>query len=155
MKVTAKDVMTPDFHTLRPGMRISEAIQAFQQATREEGRKIFGMLVTGDDDRLLGMLSMYDILLLLKPKHIQIWGKMEDIQIAGLLETTCRQARDIRVGDIMTTELITVAPDTHLLVLLDIMISKHIRRIPVISNSRILGMVYISDLFYHLVETLK
>lgn len=155
MKVTVKDVMTSKFHTLRPDMKISEAIGAFQQATLEEGRKIFGMLVTDDADKLIGMLSMYDILLLLKPKHIQIWGKMEDIQIAGLLETTCRQARDIRVGDIMTTDLITVTPETHLLVILDIMISKHIRRIPVIEDSRILGMIYISDLFYHLVETLR
>jgi len=37
-------------------------------------------------------------------------------------------------------------------VVLDIMISKHIRRIPVVEDGRIQGMVYISDLFNHLLE---
>ncbi len=37
------------------------------------------MMVTDAEDRLLGMLSMYDILLLIRPKHIQVWGMMEDV----------------------------------------------------------------------------
>jgi CBS domain-containing protein len=37
---------------------------------------------------------------------------------------------------------------------LDIMIKKHIRRIPVIAEARIQGIIYISDLFYHLLDQL-
>jgi CBS domain-containing protein len=35
---------------------------------------------------------------------------------------------------------------------LDIMIKKHIRRLPVVSEEGIEGMVYLSDLFYFLVD---
>ena len=32
----------------------------------------------------------------------------------------------------------------------DIMIKKHIRRLPVLEDQKIFGIVYLSDLFYHL-----
>ena len=111
-------------------------------------------MVTDDQEHLIGMLSMYDILLFIRPKHIHIWGVMEDIDIAGLVDNACEKARSILVGDIMTTEVITVTPETHLMVILDIMIKKHIRRLPVLEKEKAVGIVYISDLFYHLLEKL-
>jgi CBS domain-containing protein len=56
------------------------------------------------------------------------------------------------VGDIMSTEVITIAPQTHLMMILDLMIKKHIRRLPVVEEEKILGIVYISDLFYNILE---
>jgi predicted transcriptional regulator len=100
------------------------------------------------------MISMYDILLFIRPKHIHIWGMMEDIDVAGLLDNACERAKTILVGDIMTTDLITITPDTHLMMILDIMIKKHIRRIPVLEDERAVGIVYISNLFYHLLDKL-
>ncbi len=152
MSITAKDVMTPRFHTLSPEMPISEALKRFQQATEAEGRQIFGMLVTDGSGSMVGMLSMYDILLFIQPKHVHIWGAMDDVDVAGLVDDACSRAKTILVGDIMTTEVVSVSPETHLLPLLDIMIKKHIRRIPVLRDGRIEGIVYISDLFYHLVD---
>ncbi len=62
MKTTAQDVMTTRFHTLKPGISIAEAVVLFKKASQEEQQKVFGMMVTGEDGRLIGMLSMYDIL---------------------------------------------------------------------------------------------
>lgn len=154
MNVAVRDIMSRRFHTLSPEMVLSEAVAMFETASREEGRKIFGMMVTDADSRLIGMLSMYDILLLIQPKHIHIWGAMEDVDIAGLVETSCRQAKGLRVGDVMTPDVVSVTPDTHLLVVLDIMLKKHIRRIPVLEADRIEGILYISDLFHHLADAL-
>jgi CBS domain-containing protein len=154
MKATAKDIMDTRFHTLRPHIPISEAVKLFRKAGEEEKRKIFGMMVTDDQGHLIGMLSMYDILLFIRPKHIHIWGVMEDIDIAGLVDSVCEKAGSIFVGDIMTTEVITVQPETHLMVILDIMIKKHIRRLPVLEREKAVGIVYISDLFYHLLDKL-
>jgi CBS domain-containing protein len=154
MKILARDIMTTGFHTLRPDMPIADAVRMFQSAGEQEGRKVFGMMVTDDQQRLLGLLSMYDILLYMRPKHIHIWGEMEDIDVAGLVETACKKVTAILVGDIMSTEVVTVSPDTHLMMILDIMIKKHIRRLPVVDGEKILGIVYISDLFYHLLDRL-
>jgi CBS domain-containing protein len=54
----------------------------------------------------------------------------------------------------MTTEVITITPDTHLLLIIDIMIKKHVRRLPVLENNKIVGIVYLADLFRHLVDKL-
>lgn len=154
MKTTAQDVMTTRFHTLKPDISIAEAVRLFKRASQEEHQKVFGMMVTDEAERLIGMLSMYDILLLIRPKHIQVWGMMEDVDVSGLVDLSCRKAKSILVGDIMTPDVITISPDTHLLVILDIMIKKHIRRIPVVKDDKIEGIVYISNLFYHLLDRL-
>jgi len=154
MKATAADIMYTKFNTLRPDVAISEAVRMFRKSSEKERKKIFGMMVTDDTGRLIGMISMYDILLFIRPKHIHIWGMMEDIDIEGLVDNACKKAKSILVGDIMTTDVITVKPETHLMMILDIMIKKHVRRIPVLSGEKAIGIVYISDLFYHLLERL-
>lgn len=151
---TAKDVMTTKLHTLRPDASIAESVRLFKAAGEEGRRRVFGMLVIDKAGRLIGMVSMYDILLFIRPKHIHIWGAMDDIDVSGLLDDVCERAKSVRVEDIMSTDIITVTPDTHLMVVLDTMIKKHVRRIPVIEGDRIQGIVYISDLFNHLAERL-
>ncbi len=152
MKITARDIMSTNFHTISPDIPVSEAVTTFKEASQQEQRKIFGMMVLGDSGQLVGMLSMYDILLYLRPKHIHIWGMMEDIDVAGLVDGACSKTSKILVGDIMSPDIITIPPETHKFMILDIMIKKHIRRLPVVDNSSLLGIVYISDLFYDILE---
>ena len=152
--LTARDVMVRTFHTLSPKLSIEEAAKLFKTASEREQRRIFGLIVTDPSGRLIGMMSMYDILLFIRPKHVQVWGMMEDINVAGLMEEICSRAKSVLVEDIMTTDLITVTPDTSVMFILDIMITKHIRRIPVIEDGKVEGIVYISDLFFNLINEL-
>lgn len=147
--------MTQHFLTLRPDMTIREAVQVFRQASELTGRPVFGLMVTDYREQLVGMLSMYDIFLLLRPKHIHIWGEMTDLDLSGMLAQACQQAGRTLVGDIMTTDVITIGPETHLLYIIDIMLKKHVRRIPVLDQGRILGIVYISRVFAHLLEAFQ
>lgn len=151
----ARDIMETKFHTLSPHMTVAEAIERFKRVSEEKQRRVFGMIVEDEVGRLIGMLSMYDLLLLVRPKHAQVWGIMTDIEVSGLFEVLAERAQAVRVEDIMTTDVITVAPDTHVLHILDIMIKKHVRRLPVVSDGVVEGMVYLSDLFYFLVEKLS
>lgn len=146
----ARDVMDTRFHLLRPGDTLTDAVASFHAAGREEGRQIFGMMVVDEDDHLVGMLSMYDILLFIQPKHMKIWGEMEDLDLDRLFPDLLGRARDIRVGDIMTTEVVTTSPDIHILAVADVMVKKHIRRLPVTEDGRIIGIVYISSIFNRL-----
>ena len=155
MGLTARDVMDTRFYTLRPEDTVADAVRAIQEAGRETGQTVFGLMVTDAAGSLLGMLSIYDIFLLLRPKHIHIWGEMEDLEVFGILEAACLRAKGILVGDIMTTQVVTITPETHLLLIIDIMIKKHIRRLPVLENGKIVGMVYFSRVFNHLRELLS
>ena len=150
----ARDIMDTRFHTLSPGQSIAEAVDRFRTATAEEGRKIFGMMVVDDQDRLVGMLSMYDILIYIQPKHAAIWGEMQDVDPDAAFARQMQRVGAVRVGDIMTTEVVTIRPDTHLLVIADIMIKKHIRRLPVVDGRAVVGIVYVSNVFYRMLEAL-
>ncbi len=145
----AKDIMNKEYHYLHPQQSILEAIELFKTATKTEGKKIFGMMVI-DDDRLVGMLSMYDILIYIQPKHIGILGEIEDISPDPLYKNLVNRVKKVRVADLMSTILVSAAPDTHLLVVMDIMIKKHVRRLPVVDKTRVVGVIYRSDLFYSL-----
>lgn len=141
--------MDTRFHTLHPQQNIAEAFLAFQAASESEGKKIFGMMVTNDEERLVGILSMYDILNYVQPKHVAIFGEMEDLDPAQVYGNRLKSLRSILVDDIMTTDVITVTPDTHLMVIAEIMIRKHIRRLPVVRDQIVEGIVYVSDVFYN------
>ena len=150
--VTAENIMNTTFHALQPDTTIAKAAQRFKEASIEEGRRVFGMMVIDEHNHLVGIVSMYDILLFFQPKHTHIWGEMSDLDISGLLENICNKSREIRVSDIMSTEITTVGKDTHLFAVLEIMNKQHIRRVPVVEEEQVLGIVYISDLFFHLVD---
>ena len=143
----ARDFMDKQFHTFHPQQNIGEAFSAFQNATEIEGKKIFGMMVTDDNDRLVGILSMYDILNYVQPKHAAIFGEMDDLDPNQFYRNRLNTIQSILVGDIMTTEVVTIHPDTHLMVIAEIMIKKHIRRLPVVNNQTVVGIVYVSDIF--------
>ncbi|MFO8084695.1 MAG: CBS domain-containing protein [Desulfobacterales bacterium] len=150
MENTAGAVMNTRFVTLSPDNTIVDAVRMLQSASKQYGRRVFGMMVTDENNRLVGMLSMYDIFLFLRPKHIEIWGEMDDIDLTGVIEDALSRAKTIRTGDIMTTNLITITPDTSLMMIVDIMIKKHVRRLPVVDGKDIVGIVFISDIFDYL-----
>jgi CBS domain-containing protein len=151
MDITAREVMDTGYSTLSPGMTIGEAFRVFQKAGEAHQQIVFGMVVTDAAGKLLGMLSMYDILLLIRPKHIHIWGEIKDVDVSGILDAALTRAGSTLVSDIMTTDLITITPDMHLLRIIDIMIKKHVRRLPVLEDGKMVGMVYLSRVFQHLI----
>lgn len=148
----ARDIMERRFQTLKPEQTIAEAVKAFQAASEAAGKKIFGLMVTDREDRLVGMLSMYDILLFVRPKHAGIWSEMEELPLAAAFDELLERVKSIPVEELMTTEVVTVAPEAHILAIADLMIRRHIRRLPVVDGREVVGIVYISDLFYHLLK---
>ncbi len=135
----ARDIMDTRFHTLRPDQSIADAVKTFHAAGLAEQKKIFGLMVTDERNRLVGMLSMYDILLFVRPKHAGLWGEMEDLPLADAFDELLQRVK-------------TIGPDTHVMVITDLMIKRHVRRLPVVEGQEIVGIVYISDVFNQLLK---
>lgn len=152
--VTAKDIMSTQFHSLLPTTPLTDAIKLFKDASGEKGRRIFGFMVIDENGHLVGILSMEDILLFAQPKHIHIWGEMNDVDVSGIIDNVCEKSKKMLVGDLMSTGIVTVNVDTHIFTVLAKMNHKKIRRIPVVQNNEVVGIVYISDLFFHLLKQL-
>jgi CBS domain-containing protein len=150
MVIRARDIMKTRFRSLHPDMTVAEAIQTFRKGGDRDQARVFGMVVTDQRGHLAGMLSIYDMLLFVRPRNIRDWENMEDAEVHGLMEATCQRLQKTLVRDIMTTDVITVTPDTHVVKILDLMIRRHVRRLPVVAKQKIVGMVYISALLDYL-----
>jgi len=85
-----------------------------------------GGLVVVDADRPIGILTERDILRL-------------TARVPGELGT-------IRVGAVMTRELITASPDQQLPEMMDLMTENKIRHLPVLEGDRLAGIISIGDL---------
>lgn len=66
-----------------------------------------------------------------------------------------RASKDTLVADVMTSKLITVAPDDKLEAAMLIMSDKHIRHLPVIEKEELIGIISINDVVSAIIHDQK
>ncbi len=150
MELVARDIMEKDFLTVNGEVPVREAAQLiFEGEVRKTGYKPFGLAVTDATGTLVGMISMYDIIYHLRPPFMNY--ELESFELQhGELEPYLDRFKDLKVEQVMSTPVVTVGPDCDVMVIIDTMVKKKVRRMPVVADSKILGIVYLSDVFYHL-----
>jgi CBS domain-containing protein len=146
----AKDIMVQDYSIIRPTTRVREAACLIFQgkARKETGYKPYGIMVVDEKGRLAGMISMTDILYHVRPpfmKHQVGGGSLWEEEMDFHLE----EFNDLLVQDIMSTPVLTAHPDEPIMVLVNKMVKNRVRRLPVEDGDTLLGIVYLSDLYYH------
>ena len=115
---TVADVMTP-------GVESTTSSQALRDAARTMREGDFGSMPVVDDGRLVGVLTDRDIV---------VRGVAE-----GVDPTVCR------VGDVASRDPVTVAPDQDLEDAMELMARHRVRRLPVVSDGRLVGVVSQAD----------
>ena len=109
----AKDVMTREVITIDPETGLEEAIG------RLVNNKISGMPVCDGDGKIVGMISEKDML---------------NFIFSGNIKNT-------KVKEAMSTHIISFPPDTDLDKIALVMGEKQIRRVPILENGKLLGIV--------------
>ncbi len=124
-----------EIHTTSPETTVYDGI-------RQLGECGVGALLVMDGDRPAGMFSERDY--------------ARKIILAG------RGSRQTRVGEIMTSPLISIEPSVSAAAGLAMMTEKRIRHLPVIEDDQLIGLVSIGDLVaaviddqQHLIEQLE
>lgn len=116
---------SPDIHSISPEVPVIEAIRLMAE-------KRIGAVLVMQGQTLLGILSERDY-----ARKIVLEG---------------RSSRDTPVRDIMTTELITVAPDDNAPTCMQTVTRNRIRHLPVVENGQVLGVISIGDLVAAVIE---
>jgi CBS domain-containing protein len=116
---TVQDVMTRDPVILPPSASLVDAAKTM----REGG---IGDVVVGDDDELIGIVTDRDIV------------------IRALAED--RDPHTTTLVDITSRELTTVSPDDTIETAVRLIREHAIRRLPVVSGGRVVGIVTLGDL---------
>jgi CBS domain-containing protein len=141
--VTARDLMTRDVAVAHPETSLLEAVTLMAK------RRISGMPVVDDAGHLVGMLSEGD-LLRWREGHTEQqthWLEMlaEGTDLAGEFIDGIREQRH-KVKSVMAQGVTTVTDDTPAREIAGLMCDKNIKRVPVMRDGKMVGIVARSDL---------
>lgn len=153
MKV--KDLMIPIRDFLKPDSTIREAVNLLKTASRGEQRVgVMGLPVFDNSGKLVGMLSMTDILKAVYPSYMSLMN-LGDFAWDGMLESLATQARDKKVGEFMSRDVVTVNENEPLMECVDLILKKRVRRMPVLDKKgKVVGMIYLRDIFFAITKAM-
>ena len=129
-----KNIMSTEFVTVSPDMTWGEA------ATMLLKRCLSSAPVVDETGKLVGILSEKDLFRGLFPTH-RDWTETPHAYLDFQELEIASDASDKRVGDVMSTRLITAKPDTPILKVGALMCSSGVHHVPVIQDGRPIGLV--------------
>jgi len=151
--LTARDIMVKDFNMINKDAPVEDAVRLiFKGKTRETGYKTVSVMVTDNIGNLCGVLSMFDVLYHLRPPILNSFHDSFNFSEKEL-ESFIKRFKGLTVSQVMNFPVRYVAPETELMVIIDRMVKEKSRRLPVVENSKLIGIVYLAEVFNHLVET--
>jgi CBS domain-containing protein len=137
----ARDVMQRDVITVTPETRIEDALRLMARD------HISGLPVVDATGTAVGILSEGDLL-----RRVELGTETRLSTWRAWIAAPGREAGDYarsharQVGEVMTAPIVSVTPDTDLAEIVALMESRRIKRIPVLENGRIAGIVTRADL---------
>lgn len=156
MQVFAKDLMSQQYGVIHQDASVKEAVeQILAGDTRPTGHKNVSLMVVDDNDNLVGTISMYYILYFLRPSYLLYGIDSSEVSVRAEVEEFVGQIQEKKVRDIMNTDGITVHPDAPLMLVLDRMMRNRLRRLPVVKEGLMQGVIYMTDIFHYLFDSQK
>jgi CBS domain-containing protein len=143
--------MVTSFDKINENDYVDKAIQMiFKGRLRDTGHKTISLMVVNDFNQYVGVVTMFDILYHLRPSFLNYGIEGEHVAWEGQLKRIIADIREKKVCQIMSSNLMGAQPDEHIMVVLDRMVKNKFRRLPVLENNKLVGIVYISDIYHHL-----
>jgi CBS domain-containing protein len=151
----AKDLMVPIHDYLKPDSNLKEAVNLLKAAIRGDHKVgVMGLPVLDKNGKLIGMLSMTDILKAVYPSYMSMMN-LGGFTWDGMLESLAKQAGDKKVEMLMTREVVTVSENDSLMECVDRILKKQVRRMPVLDKTgKVVGMLYIRDIFFAITKAM-
>ena len=94
----------------------------------------------------LELLARYEVGALMVMESGRLVGVLSERDYTRKVALQGRNSKETRVSDIMTRNVITVAPTTRTRACMALMSEKKIRHLPVVDGSTVLGMISIRDI---------
>ena len=136
----ANQIMTQHVITIGADAPIADAVDAMLR------HHVSGLPVVAADGDLVGIISEGDFI-----RRAEIGTQRKPGRWLSFLVGTDRAAADFvhahgrKVGEIMTTDPLTISEDTPLDEIVEIMESNNVKRLPVMRGNRLVGIVTRSD----------
>ncbi len=149
--ITVTDIMTTDLITFTPDMDISRAAKILFD------NRINGAPVVDDSGRLVGILCQSDLITQQKKLPIPTIFTFLDglIRLTSMkqIEKQVRKIAALTVSEAMTPKPVTVRPDTGVETVAALMVDKNFHTLPVVEDSRLVGIIGKEDVLRTLLST--
>jgi CBS domain-containing protein len=108
--------------------------------------------------------TVYEALVLMAEKNIgavlvidggELVGIFSERDYARKVILKGRHSDDTTIGDVMTPNVITIAPEATLETCMEIMSEKHIRHLPVMDTEKLVGIISINDVVSAIIRDQK
>lgn len=145
MPKTVADAMSRDPIVVRPETPLNEAIQILAE------RRISGLPVVDDAGQLVGIISETDLMWqetgVTPPAYIMFLDSVIFLKNPATYERDLHKALGQTVGEVMTSDPITVSPDKPLKEAAQVMHERSIHRLPVLdAESHVIGILTRGDI---------
>jgi CBS domain-containing protein len=165
MVLTARDLMETDVETVAPDDEVSEVLGRLARVDFNGFPVVDGEVSETDGDavddgRVVGMVTQHDLVHLFQTEDRTLWIPIglppftetltyaidvswDDLDLG--IDLAKNANRPIR--EVMTADVVTVAPDTDLDTILDLLVDdeRDINRLPVVADGRLVGIVARQD----------
>jgi len=144
MPKTVAEVMSRDPIVVRPETPLNEAIQILAE------KRISGLPVVNDTGKLVGIISESDLMWqetgVTPPAYIMILDSVIYLQNPAKYERDLHKALGQTVGEVMSSDPVTVSADKTLREAAKLMHDREVRRLPVIdSEGKLIGILTRGD----------
>ena len=137
MKIS--EIMTRNVVTVRPTASIRDAARALVE------HAVSGLPVVDERGGVVGVLSEGDLIVRQKPRERTPWWRVF-FDDGERLAREYQKAEGTTVAEVMTRSVISIAPDMPIESAAVILDERRIRRLPVVADGRLVGIVSRGDL---------
>jgi CBS domain-containing protein len=147
--VKAADVMVKEIISVRPDASVQEAARVLL------ANRISAVLVLDEKGEALGILSKGDLLRRaeLGTERLSTW-RVADLTASArqILAEEFVKSHSLKVADVMTRSVITADPDMSLGEIARLFEKNHIKRVPVVDDDKVIGIISRADILQALVS---
>jgi CBS domain-containing protein len=151
--LSARDIMTTEVITLSPQTDIAQAAKTLLD------HGINGAPVVNETGKLLGILCQSDLVVQQKrlplPTIFTLLDGIISLTSSKQIEKEVRKIAALTVAEAMTTDPVSIEPDTSLETIASLMVDKRFHTLPVVESGRLVGIVGKEDVLKTLLYSSK
>jgi CBS domain-containing protein len=119
---------------------------------RKKGNDVFTIAPDATVFEALNLMAEHNIGALLVMTGEEMNGIVSERDCVRKVDVMGRTANDTKIGEIMTSEVITVDADQPLEECMELMSDRNIRHLPVCEGKKLLGLLSVRDVLKEMIE---
>jgi len=119
---------------------------------RKKGYDVFTIAPEATVFEALNLMAEHNIGALLVMTEDEIHGIVSERDCVRKVDVMGRNAKDTKISEIMTSEVITVGADQPLEECMELMSDRNIRHLPVCEGKKLLGLLSVRDVLREMIE---